>query len=303
MDKKSLSHSLFRPASLPILEQTLSSRTKLTVTLSHGLDGHSLAEKITGHVSSLSGNVAHLAIDSRKLIPTTHPAKFLQGMVAGDVSFNLTQLLTNGSVSPMSYLGEAAILEITRDRNGNPDGLILRFPLEFNARRLRRDTRYEWNKKIPATLGIDFVYKIPETRSELKSILYHCTENSRLFSFSPLNISAGGMCLLLPPHVAKTAAAANFFLFLSFGHVSGKGASPFFLIGKKLGFHYDPKSNEANGLRLQFTHELDLRKSSGVICWEDIESNGSRLLRNTLPFVWQTRSDCQQIPPCNLKAI
>ncbi len=273
--------SLLRPACQPILEQALAKGTGLILTLPHGLDGHSLAERICGHISSLSGSVTRFTIKSRKTIPLTEPAKFMHGTVAADVFFSLNQSY-KGCIAPIGYNAQAAVLGVDRDFDDKPVELTLRFSHELSARRMRRDERYLWSKNIPSTLGIDFIYDLPETREGLRQILTNCAANTRLFSFTPLNISAGGICLLIPPHITKSAGGAKFFFLLQLKEPQGKASLPYFLTAKKLGLHYDLETKEADGLRMQFTHELEMKKSSGHLFWQNIEHSGSARLRNGL---------------------
>ncbi len=280
--------SMWRPSSLPVLEQVYNNRIPLTLILSHGFSGKSLAVQLKGVICKIAGNVVRFGIESQKTIPTTAPAKLAQGQVVADVFFNMSLQKPGGIVEPMGYNGEASILSTTTDSEGKPTELLLRFGHAFNTRRMRRDERYDWRDDIPATLGLDLLNGIPQTRLELKTILSNCVTNNKIFQFSLLNISAGGVCIKIPPHATKSASSAIFFFLLSL-KTEGQKNVPFFLLGKKLGLHYTQKDKEADGFRMQFTHELDWINSQAKLQWRDIEKTGSANLRSTLAFLMSTQ--------------
>ena len=281
-----------------MLEQVYSNRIPLTLILSHGFSGKSLAVQLKGYVCKIAGNVVRFGIESQKTIPTTGPAKLAQGLVVADVFFNMSLQKPGGIIEPMGYNGEASILNTTTDADGKPTELLLRFGHAFNTRRMRRDERYDWKEDIPATLGLDMLNGIPQTRLELKAILGNCVANNKLFQFTILNISAGGVCIKIPPHATKSASSAIFFFLLSIKS-GGQKDVPFFLLGKKLGLHYTQKDKEADGFRMQFTHELDWVNSQAKLQWRDIEKTGSANLRTTLACMMSADKSKGQ-PPTNV---
>ncbi|MCR4666043.1 MAG: hypothetical protein K5657_01980 [Desulfovibrio sp.] len=278
--------SMWRPSTLPVLQKVHANKVPLTLLLSHGFSGKSLAVQLKGQIVHLANTIARLVILEQQTVPTTGPAKIAQGQVVADVFFNMTLEKAGGILEPMGYNGEANILQTVTDSDGKPTELLLRFGRDFNTRRMRRDARFDWKPDIPATLGLDIVDQIPISKLELKDILSNCVNNRNVLRFSILNISAGGVCFKIPPHATKSAASALFFFLLCI-NIKGR-AEAFFLLAKKLGLHYAQQSKEADGFRMQFTHELDMSKSQTKLFWNDIEKTGSSRLRNTLNFLMGT---------------
>ncbi|MBQ7607869.1 MAG: hypothetical protein IJU76_07845 [Desulfovibrionaceae bacterium] len=279
--------SVWRPSSQPVLEQVFSDRIPLVLVLSHGLTGSSLAQKFRGKLSKINGNLVNFRIESQQTIPTTGPAKMAQGTVVADVYFNLTVQKPNGMREPIGYAGEGNVMDVVTDTDGKPNEILLRVAHGFTTRRLRREERMPWLPTIQSTIGFDTVARIPETRDELKAILDNCVHN--IYEPSILNISAGGICIKLNMAAAKKSSSPLFFLLLTFQE-KDKHSVPFFFIAKKVGFHYEENSQEADGLRFLLQHELDWGASQATLEWKNIESTGSENLRSILYLLYKTDS-------------
>ncbi len=271
--------SVWRPSSQPVLEQVFCDRIPIVVILSHGLNGSSLALKFKGRISRINGNLIGLRIESQKTVPTTGPAKMAQGTVVGDIFFNLTLQKPDGSREPLGYSGEGNVMDVINDESGKPKELILRVAHGFTTRRLRREERMEWRQDIESIIGLETLTRVPESRAELKTILDNCTNN--IYKPKILNISASGICMKLNMAAAKKTSSPLFFLLLTFQEINKKSI-PFFFVAKKVGYHYEPTGQEADGLRFLFQYELDMRSSQATLDWKNIEHTGSDHLRPLL---------------------
>ena len=286
---------MWRPSSLPVLEQVQSKQIPVTIILSHGFNGKSLAVQLKGIIAEISNNVFIYHVQSQKTIPTTAPAKLSQGMIVADIFFNMALQKPNGVVEPMGYSGEGTVVNVITDAEGKAKTMHLKVGHAFQTRRMRRDDRYDWREDIPATLGLDVLDVVPQTRVELKSVLENCVANGRRIPFSNFNISAGGVCLKINPTSVRTNTSSLYFFLLTLKQDASKPAIPFFLLCKRLGLHYQKDSQEADGIRMQFIHELDWTNSQDKLTWSNIEKTGSSGLRTILSFLWNNNTAVQ--PP------
>ncbi|MBQ7618200.1 MAG: hypothetical protein IJS50_04935 [Desulfovibrio sp.] len=276
---------MWRPSSLPVLEKVQQKHVPVTLHLSHGFNGRSLAQQLKGTITTLTDSSFTYVITDQQTVPTTGPVKASQGSIVADLYFTLMVDKSDGSSEPIGYSGEVVVLKTIEGLDAQPVSVLLKVPHVFKTRRMRRDERYDWSKEIPATLGFDVVDFPPQNRLELKTILERCAENNKRFLFSPLNISAGGMCLLINPAVVRANPSSLYFFLLSLKPDSTKNAVPFFLLCKRLGLHYMQNSTKADGIRMQFVYELDWSSSQQQLKWTNIEKTGSSGLRSMLAIV------------------
>ena len=286
--------SVWRPSSLTILDNVLKEKKVVKLLLARGFDDKSLPTLLTGHFVNVANNLANFVID-KKAVPTPEQLKTMidaTGVPEASIDSHINVLSfvigipVNNGFEPTKFTGTSSIVKtMYNTTTGEPHALFIHVNNNLKTRRIRRDTRYPWNKDINASIGLETVNSIPQTKAELRNILNLCA-SANTQKPTILNISAGGICLIPDLKFVKMSTSNLFFMLLSIKD-SNDHTTPFFLLMKKLGLFSSQNKNENNAVRFIFSYELDWTHSSNTLEWIDIKNTGSDSLRSSLGFLLQ----------------
>jgi len=177
------------------------------------------------------------------------------------------------------YMGIGKVLGVKRDLSHNIQALLLRFPAQGVVRRMRRDRRIDWNPEYSKTSGVMCIDHIPETKHDLKELVQNHYHLAALRS-QIINLSAAGACVLLPDssELKSLSADPGLMLYIIADEFSLLDATYVFLC-KKVGVTSSDVVDTLK-LRMQFTHELNLRNSDTSLNWVEISNSGSARLNS-----------------------
>lgn len=226
-----------------------------------------------GHIKDVAGREAYLDIAEQEVLTRScriYPNEF-------EYFFCLDK--TYPQRMRLGYLGTGKILSIKKNNNNDIVTMHLRFAAKNVERRMRRDRRIDWRPEYSKVAGVIRLDAIPESRQDLKKLIqdhYHYAIKNTQF----INISAAGACALLPDEaeLKSLSAEANLLVYIISGKFDMINAT-YVLLGKKIGI----TNSDVNGmvkLRMQFTHELDLRYNMVDLDWIEITNTGSTRLGN-----------------------
>ncbi|MCR5563560.1 MAG: hypothetical protein K6F46_09395 [Desulfovibrio sp.] len=273
---------LWKPRVLDILERLQKGRILVNLLLSRGVDGESDCEHLKGRILKVSGNVAVFSVEQRETTTPVNPAVRARGSIVGEMSFTLTE----GGDEGMLHTTEADILQAVFSKDKAPSALSLRVSGRIQIRRMRRDVRLDWPEGVAALTGVDIIDKIPQTSPELRVALSQCLQN-RDTSPEIVNISAGGVCLLVEKKIAATTLSATDYILFVFALKAKQKSveSPNFLLCKKVGLRRDIVKAEKTAVRLRYLYEFNSATSSEGWQWRNIEQTGSDALRHIISYL------------------
>ena len=284
--------TVWRPSSLTVLNQVLKQNKYVKVLLTRGFDDKSLPVMLTGTFANVSNNLANFLI-KKKETPLTEEIKAMiesTGIPEASIDNPLTiisfviDVPSNGVLEPTKYTGVSSIVKVMYNSDtADPFALFLHVNNNLRTRRIRKDTRYPWNPNLDASVGLEIVANVPQTKSDLRAILTQCATGS---TTKPqiLNISAGGVCLIPDLKFLKISTTSLFFFLLTIKDKNDH-TIPFFLLMKKLGLFSSKNPEDSNAVRFLYRYELDWTNSSTNLVWNDIEKTGSDNMRSSLGFL------------------
>ena len=176
--------------------------------------------------------------------------------------------------------GEADVLQVIDDADGQIAALSLRFGSMPVMRALRRHPRYSWKNEFTRLAAIFAPDRPPATASALKSALReHVAQNPR----PPLilDIAAGGSRICMPEERAGFAFSTDkVFVFFFMPSKIASGEPPFAFLARKLG-----KCTQTcpTGVAMRFAFLAEMDWTSTAACqWLNIASVGSERLKTCL---------------------
>lgn len=177
------------------------------------------------------------------------------------------------------YMGVGKILGVKRDSNRNIQALLMRFSAQTVVRRMRRDRRIDWRAEYSKASGVMRIGCIPETKHDLKELVQNHYHLAALRS-QIINLSAAGACVLLPDssELKSLSADPGLMLYIISDEFCLLDATYVFLC-KKVGVTSSDVVDTLK-LRMQFTHELNLRNSDTSLNWVEISNSGSARLNS-----------------------
>ena len=142
---------------------------------------------------------------------------------------------------------------------------------------MRRDRRIDWYPEYSKASGVMRIDQIPATRHDLRELIQNHYHLAALRS-QIINISAAGACALLPdaPELKSLSADHGLMLYIISDGINLADATYVFLC-KKIGITSSDAVDTLK-LRMQFTHELNLRNSNSSLSWSEIANTGSSRL-------------------------
>lgn len=178
----------------------------------------------------------------------------------------------------LGYMGIGKILSVKKNSDHSIQSLLLRFAAQNVVRRMRRDRRIDWYSEYSKASGVMCTGQVPATRHELRKLIQNHYPLAALRS-QIINISAAGACALLPDCLELKSLSVDPSLMLyiiSEGFNNMIDATHVFLC-KKVGIASSDAIDTVK-LRMQFTHELNLRDSHCGLNWVEITNTGSARL-------------------------
>ncbi|WP_308585158.1 hypothetical protein [uncultured Desulfovibrio sp.] len=177
----------------------------------------------------------------------------------------------------LGYMGCGKILGVKKNADHSIQALLLRFAAQNVVRRMRRDRRIDWYPEYSKASGVMRIDQIPATRHDLRELIQNHYHLAALRS-QIINISAAGACALLPdaPELKSLSADHGLMLYIISDGINLADATYVFLC-KKIGITSSDAVDTLK-LRMQFTHELNLRNSNSSLSWSEIANTGSSRL-------------------------
>ncbi len=278
------SFCLWKPPVLEILERLHKGRVLVSLLLSRGVDGESDCERLKGRILKVSGNVAVFSVEQRETATPVNPAVRARGAIVGEMSFTLTE----GGEEGLLHTTDADILQSVVSKDKTPRALTLRVSAKIQIRRMRRDVRLDWPEGVAALVGVDIIEKVPQSSPELRAAVSQCLQN-RDNSPEIVNISAGGVCVLVEKRIAATTLGANDYVFFVFAVKAQMEtvSNSNFLLCKKVGLRRDLVNPGKAAVRLRFLYEFSSAagKPGEGWQWRNIEQTGSDTVRHIISYL------------------
>jgi hypothetical protein len=221
-----------------------------------------------GHIKSVEGREAFVNIVDQEVL--SRPCKIYPN------EFEYFFCLDKNFPERMrlGFLGTGKILNVKKDSESNINVMHLRFAAKSVERRMRRDTRVDWQPEYSKVAGVIRLDSIPADKHDLKNLIQQHYRNSA-GNTQIVNISAAGACALLPDEAELKSLSpdTHLMLYILSDRFDMMNAAYIFL-GKKIGVTSSGVNNMLK-LRMQFTHELDLHSTPFHLDWEEISNTGS----------------------------